>query len=418
MTKAPYILILSSLVLMMLTANSVFAIGISPAIMWMEDVLPESSVEKTAKISRSDTSTATILSLRITGKDKDYVHLPLGEELVMEVGTSSIEFPVTIKPGKLAEGTYSALLTVSGNEKMTPTENTSTEETQAGTSMVITTGTTMNIIFDVTNDNIESYLLDGCTIPSSEVKRKLSSNFRIINSGNVDTRPGKIDFTFIDTKDSSNTFLATVEASEIPITNAFKQQTVTIVLPYMDFRAGNYRATAVFHDKDGEIIYTEEKMPFQIFPEGTLAQKGELNSFTSDKTYYEDGEVVQLAAKFKNTGTIGTEATFVTEIYKDDTRVDIIKQDPLYIPVGQETEFTQDYNPIVGGSYTAKAYVQYGIFKTEVLETSFKVDVLSPWIIVGSLGGVCALIGGFLFWRHHKKSGAKATKKIASKKKK
>lgn len=426
MTKHRLVLVLISLTLMLFNISPVFAFGISPGVMSEDNLLPGSSMQKTVQISRSDASLSQMLTMKVTGDAAKYIHLPQGAKQVFPAKQTTIDFPITIEPENLGEGTYSAFLTVelTNVTKEATTDSSSGDSPSAGISML--TGARMDIRFTVTNTSLERYTVSSFLMQDTEVKQKMVLAYTVNNSGNVDTRPAKIDFTFTDVKDPTNTFAATVDAKDIPITAAFKEQQIRTVLPYMEIKTGNYKATAIFYDKNGEVIYTGEVTLVQVFPEGTLAQEGELTDYKSDKTHYEDGEVVQLTATFKNTGTIGTEATFVTEIYQGDKRIDVIKQDPIYVPMGRETEFDQDYNPVLGGDYTAKAYAQYGVTKTKILETSFSVGALSPFIIGGVLGGVCLVILLLLFWWHRRnknKAGLttktpKTAKKTAGKKKK
>jgi hypothetical protein len=130
------------------------------------------------------------------------------------------------------------------------------------------------------------------------------------------------------------------------------------------------------------MIFQSRDLKFQVYPKGTLAQKGELQSFESDKAEYESGEYVLFRGVFKNTGGVGMQAGLSISLYRDDTRVEVLSTDAQFIPTGQSVTFEKNYRPAGSGDYSAVASVSFGAQKTEELQADFSVKGKIPMVYV------------------------------------
>jgi len=159
----------------------------------------------------------------------------------------------------------------------------------------------------------------------------------------------------------------------------------------------------VFYDGD-EVIFTNEKAFLQIFPEGTLAQKGEMVAFTADKQKYEVGELGLLRAQFKNTGEIGLSAALTVELSKNGKRMELLKTEPSYVPPERSTVFTLERRFEEAGDYTAVGSVSYGINATEPVSIEFRVGGIHPLVLAGVFVALSALIAAsIIFWRKRRR---------------
>jgi hypothetical protein len=365
-------------------------------------------VKKELYISRGDASEEGIAVVTIEGTAAPYVTAPLGSPVTLPVGEQTFTYPLVIEPGALASGTYEAKITVTAGKRPAESAETSEGTVSAGTSIL--SGSQITLTFTITNQQLEQYSITSVEMAPSEENQLVGFSYGMSNTGNVDTRPAKIEFSLVDELDSGNTYSETILAEALEIVPAFTDQVVTVATK-AQLTAGLYDTTIVFYDKDDNSIYTNNLLRLQIFPEGTLAQKGELLAFSTDKTDYQVAEPVILTANFKNIGTVGINASLVVEIMKDGTRLDILKNEPVFVPVGQTANMEQTFEPTAGGTHTAVSYVNYGIATTEKIEAEFNVGALSNTSVALFIGSILLVVGGITFWIYHHKRQPKKNKR-------
>lgn len=376
------------------------AIGLSPVDIFANDILPGSKVTKELYISRADASEAAVILVSIVGEAAQYIKTPLGNELTLPAGEVSFTYPLVIEPGNLASGTYSAKINVQTTKPSAATAANEKGNVQAGT--LILSGAQVSIIFTVSNKAVEEYTITGVEMASSEENQLVGFSYLMSNTGNVDARPAKIEFSVIDEIDPTNAYKETIQGEQLEIVPAFTDTSVTVATK-AQLIAGLYNVAITFYNTAGELIYESNTLRLQIFPEGTLDQKGELADFISDKTSYQVAELAVLSATFNNIGSLGVNASLVVEIMKDGVRLDILKNEPIFIPSHQSATLEQIYKPTEGGKYTAVGYVNYGIFTTEKKEAAFTVEQLSNLTVAIFLGVILVGVGGIMFFIYHRR---------------
>jgi len=146
---------------------------------------------------------------------------------------------------------------------------------------------------------------------------------------------------------------------------------------------GTYMAKLLFLKRNGE-PQTFSDIRFQMYPRGTLAQKGELASFATNKTEYLKGETARMTGEFRNTGKIGVLATLGIEIMQNDKRVDVLSSDSVFVPVGGSYVFSKNYVPLLPGSFVAIGSMTYGANRTEEVRASFtvKTAIPTPYVLI------------------------------------
>lgn len=375
------------------------AIGASPAVTKLENIPLKSKITREISVSRGNPSQDQEATITVTGGGAPYITLPNGSTLSLPKGQQQTRFPVLVDTTNSAAGTYSANVTISLNA---PSEAKNT----TGTGSSVLSGVSVKIEFSVTTDAREEYEINKVTIQETEEGQPVGFSYQLINTGGIDARPTSIALEVTNQETKEKVYAQTIAEDELVPVKGFSDGRVD-VLTKASLPVGRYSASFIFSEGE-KSIFTDTAI-FQVFPRGTLAQKGDLASFTTDKPSYKKEEPTKLSGGFKNTGTVGIAAAMVVELFRGSTRIDLIKTDEIFVPIGQSTEFDSYYTPKEGGAYTARGYVTYGPFKTDVKEIHFTVNELNAILIAGVLAGVVVLLGLLFFIlkkRRHNKSAS------------
>lgn len=370
------------------------AIGISPALVEVVDIKPHTEVAQQVFISRGDASKAELARITISGSSAQYIQL-ISDQVELPVGEQKVAVPFIIKPGSLATGTYQATIIVSPG----PAEDF-LKEGQAGS--FIKAGAQAEIRFTVNNQEIESYTIQEVIMKDSEENQIVGFSYLMVNTGNVDTRPSRIDFSAINETDPTNAYSETIDGQELPLVPAFQEKQINVATQ-ASLSSGIYKTKLTFYNNNDDVVFSSNKLRLQIFPEGTLDLKGELLSFSSDKTEYQEGEVVKFISSFKNTGTVGLKTALVVEISIDGVRTEILKTEQIFLPVGQTTDLETTFRPAKSGLYTASAYATYGPNKTETFQIQFNVKKTSLLLLFILLGVITIVLAGGLWLLHYRR---------------
>ncbi len=134
-------------------------------------------------------------------------------------------------------------------------------------------------------------------------------------------------------------------------------------------------------------------MPFSVYPKGTLAQSGTIESVALGKTVFTSNETIPLKAIFKNTGQVPLNGVLMVDLYKEGTYIDVVRGDELTVGIGEESEFTALLQPKGSGEFTLNSYVKYGSRKSNTFVVDFTVETTLFATILNSLLGVFLLAG-------------------------
>lgn len=372
------------------------ATGISPALIEVENISPNATVERKVYVSRADAVSSQRYLFSVGGSAVQYLELPNDGIVQMESGQNQAEYAFLIKPGSLGTGTYEATIAVH------PVVEEVIAGTGGGSGSRIISGARADIRFTVTNEAIESYKITDVSMNDTEEEAAVGFSYLMTNDGNVDARPSKIDFSLTDEMDPTNTYQETILGEKLAFVPAFSEKRVD-VLTGAALNAGLYKVGINFADQKGEEIYSSTSIRLQVFPEGTLEQNGTLESVMTDKQQYQAGELVEITGSFKNTGKVGITAALTAELFLSDKRLDILKSDPLFVPANQTIDLDVTFRPQDGGEYRAKAYANYGPHKTGELETTFKVNKFDVMILIIFLAAVTVVLGGSVFYFHRRR---------------
>lgn len=372
-------------------------LGISPGTVIFDNVRPGSEIVKQIYFSRADASREQVLSIKLEGSAADALSGP--SELILPIGKNSVAYPLVINTGTLPTGIYEASLR--GMETVIKGSSGQEGENgdQSSANAVVSLGVRASIRFTVTNDVVQEFSIKEVIMQASEEGQVLGFSYFLVNSGNVDARPSKINIVITDQTDSTNVYYETIDGNNLKPVKAFSERD-ELVQTNAQLRVGRYWVDMTFYDGD-LIIFERKQLPLQIFPPGTLAQKGELMKFNIDKQEYEQNELMIFDGVFTNQGQVGIMAEFLVDIVRiqgeGNKRVDLLKTEPVFIPPQKSANFSLNKRLEEGGNYIANGFVNFGIYHSNELQVEFTVKQLNIIVVVVTLL-VISIILALLVW--------------------
>lgn len=396
------------------------ATGVIPALLEVPAIAAGTSVERTVIVSRSDQVDQTAYAdVFLEGEAADFIEHVDDPAKEFEPGVTQLEHKIVIhtqiedEDGNdiiLPEGDYTATFRVGQNKD---NEILETEAENGGTSsgQIVLSGAQGDIWFSVTNDQIEEYEIETFSAANTEERLPVVVSYRMVNTGNIGARPASVQMTFTGVTDATFELEAEILAQDMPFVLPYGQEEVSITTD-IDLPAGQYAVSAVFYNKQDEVVYEHESATLQVFPAGTLDQRAELVLFETDKEAYEAAEIVEFIGEVENTGTIGLLGSLIVEVEKDGQKVDILTSDELFIAINRTAELDFTFNPEIGGEFTATGYFKYGPYKTDESEITFTVAELGNATVLIAIGVLIVIIVLIvLLWkkRMRKRSGGATT---------
>lgn len=374
---------------LLLIPNVVSAIGISPALTFLENIPQNAEIERVIFISRGNPAQTERAKVTINGPVASYVVVPTGGIVTMPQGLNNTPVPLVIKTGTLPAGTYDATIDiVPVVEELAPGQ---------GTGSRILAGVQGRLRFSVTTKALEKYTIRSGEFTAVEQGQSIGLSYQLVNEGNTDARPSAVAITLVDEKDPTRQYTGRVEGTSLDFVGAFSERTVTVPTELKP-GVGVYRGTMTFYRADAP-IFTKNNILVQVFPAGTLAQRGEITSINTDKEEYAQGESVKVVVTFANTGESAITGAAVVEIFQDTARLEVLKSEPTLIYSGKTNAFDLFYKPERGGRYHAEAAVVYGPHKTQSARAEFMVKQTSLLFVFLALGAVTVLVALVLLWR-------------------
>ena len=378
-----------------LVPRQALALAISPSTVEVLNIPQNAAIAKNVFVGRRNPKNNERAKVTLEGPVAQYIELPKGEIMTLPQGEQSTAVPFIIKPGTLAAGTYEIKINI-----VTIPDPVSTGQSGTAGSRVVT-GVQGTIRFSVTTDVIEDFEINTVNIQETEEGQVIGFSYQLVNRGNVDARPTKIEFTATDKNDPANSYAETILNNVLKPVKALTTERMDVVT-HMQPKIGRYKTNFNFYNQE-KMIFHYDQLAMQIFPRGTLAQKAELIEFRPDKTEYKSGESVKLSAALKNTGQIGISAALTTEIFQKDTRVELLKTEAPFVPMGETVLLENFFTPQKGGKYSAKAYASFGPYRSNELTAEFRVKQLNVILLVILLTVITAVLAGLLWWLHQRK---------------
>ena len=355
--------------LMLINVTPAYALGLSPPVITIPSILRGNPQHKSVTISRapSDVGDLTIEVVpegtfgnfikTSDGKPVDGVTFP------MMAGVNTAKYDFLVDPGKAQDGKY--------NVEVSFLKGLSAEALAHKTGSIVKTGVTAVLKVTVGGDQKVSYAFDRVSGQDTETGNDTTVTYIIKNTGNVDWRPEKIHFSFLNKSDMTEAATADLSGDQIPMVYAGEddKQLSSIVSPSLP--VGEYFVKATFFDKGQQVGELTSRNPFNVYPEGTLKQAGEIVSMETNQTSYVTGDKILLDTVFHNTGAIPVQATFYANEYKDGKFVDLIKGKEYRLGLDESVTMEEVLDVHDAGKYKLDGYVEFGSRKTDIKSVEF-----------------------------------------------
>lgn len=364
------------------------AVGISPAVIVVDNMVPQMQTTKEIWFTRSDASQTETLEVTLTGPAADYV-IPeqSTSTITFPAGQQMLLYPITIQTDNLNSGTYEATLTV------TPQATAAAGATPAPTTQLLA-GAQANIRFTITTSTVEQFQIDTIAIHDSEVGAPLTMSYHMRNNSNVAAKPAQITLQIMPD------YTTTITDQDIPTVAAQTEDTVTVTTTW-PLPVGTYQVDLNFVDHTGTTVATATKLPLEIFPSGTLAQRITIADVQQNvHTVAVNQGVLTMAMTFSNGGSTATTVTPIIDIYRGSRLVDTVTGEAVVVPANASAQSTVAFRPTRFGYFSATVYGLFGPKRTNTVSATFTAYAIWP-IISASLGAsALGMFIGLVLYRY------------------
>jgi hypothetical protein len=376
-------------VLFLAGEEKALAIGISPSTVRAVNVANNIDIPKTFTVSRGNPSKEEKYTVKAIGNGAAYIKLP-SDPFVLPKGIGSVPYNFSIHPIGAQNGNYESTLIFSSI--VDPVD------AQSG-SFSLSIGLRGQVLFDVTDKEVKNFSIIRASGDNSELGQPVSFSYTLKNDGNVDARPDKIAYSFVDNADSNHTYQGEISGANLSFVPA--GQTVDSFFQVQDkIVPGRYVVKLAFYLGD-VIIGTSQNINIAIFEAGTLKQQALVKDITISKSLFQPGEIVTFTGVIQNKGDLQIQPILQIQIEKDGKQIEKLSSPPKSILKGQGASYDLTYRPTEPGKFLAKAYFEYGIVKTDLKELSFEVKKPASYLYIAVGFGILLLL--FIIYRLAKK---------------
>lgn len=236
----------------LLTPRLGMAVGVSPALVEVADILPNQTVNKQVHISRANPESDIQALVTASGSAADYIDLSNNGVVELPQGEQLVPYSFAIKTEGLLPGTYQAALAINP-----VSDADSRVETE------IMAGAQAEIQFTVASEEIESYTIQEVSMEGVKENQQINFSYLMVNTGNVDTRPSRIDFQVTNEKDPTSIYSETIDKQELPLVPAFQEKKVELTTR-ASLSADLYDTKITFYDNSGESTYIADTIRLQV----------------------------------------------------------------------------------------------------------------------------------------------------------
>ncbi|MFC1598070.1 hypothetical protein ACFL2M_00875 [Patescibacteria group bacterium] len=375
--------------------ESQISISYSPAEFNIPNMLANSVQEKILTIF-CDSSLADsniIYKTQVRGDFPEYIIID--DEVGLKKKDDSFEVEFEISPDNAAEGDYELYIDLIPFEKTSGNSPVviSGQETENVTSTTaVSLGVTIPVRFHVTNEEVVQVEVTEFSARNTEVQQPLLLYYTVVNDGNVNWRPDRVEVVIQDFVESDFELIESVEADEALQLNAGKTDTFNIkVSP--DLRVGSYKALLRIYYQ-GLVIHETESRSFSVLQKDMLKQAGDITEVNTNKPIYNQNEKIRFEAIFNNTGEMAVPTTMVVEIFRGNEYVDAVRTESVIVDPNDSVSLSKVFQFQGGGDYTLSAFVEYGLRKTSSLSTEVTVKDNGKfnWPIIPVAVAGCAVV--------------------------
>jgi len=365
--------IIYGLLIILITGTaSAVNIGVSPASLTFDNMIPGGYSETTLFISTSGDDRLQI-GFGISGPIKDWISFN-ETDFILEPRSTKTVVVYARPPLDAAGGNYS------GDIYMRASRYGGVES--GGTGLGVSGGISVGVTITLTGIRIENYKLVGVSVKDTEIGFPVRFTVDISNIGNIRTKPG-IHIEIYDKNEKNMLISSDYADTEILPT---KTESVNVEVPLTDFKVGNYIGKI-------QVKEDKQKVIFNVLERGTLALKGILKQIRLNKIWVETGETSKVEAVFENKGDLliegaklKVEAYLIDEKYGTEKLMKTFESDSLNVPIGQEITLSSYFTPQQEGRYRMTGYITYSGKNTPpkdtILNVLAKPTNYLPYIII------------------------------------
>lgn len=377
-------------------------IGLSPSSDEVDSVLREIPITKTLNLQRDLDELDLFVEVTFRGEGAEYL---TGEPTAyFPVGVKTIAYNFTIDATQAPMGTFDAVI------EFLPADTSFEGE---GTGLGVKRGVGHLLTFTVSDQELVSYMITGENFSLTEVGKPIVFSYSVNNDGNVNWRPDEIVIYAHEyvTEELFEEFRISLLENSPP--GKITTHTMDIV---HDLPPGTYTVVTEYYT--GSELVRSANASLTVFEKGTLNQRGEALSLTTNKSTYAAGELIKIEVDFQNTGELRVTGRLVTEIYDaSGSLIDLLTSDELTVDVGESVTFSDTAQIGGAGEYVLASHIEYGNKVTEVLEIPVSVEALTfatatrrplMLIAVGVLIFAVLTFVGVALSKRKKKGGATA----------
>lgn len=372
--------------ILLLPVGPVLAVGASPSEIFIPSLLRGAPQSSSIILMRSNGQVGD-LRFQVSASGDGAQYLKFEPAATLPAEKAWMDYSFQIDPGLAQTGDYEAKLQFV-NDNRAPGEAT------AEGVISIIMGVSVKVHFTVSGDEVVAFDIISSVVADTESGMNPFVSYVFANKGNVNWRPMRAELTFADSADSLNLILATLESDAFgdvpPGITKTEQIKVPLLLP-----EGAYVLATKFYGKDGvvgELVARE----FNVFAPGTMLQTGELVSVTTRTKSFDLGEKILVDGIFKNTGTVPIVAAFMTEVFKGDAYLDLIRGEEVTVDAGSEASFSQIVELGEPGDYVLSSHVRFANKKTAKQDVAITVVGKESLSFVNSPAGIAAISVGIL----------------------
>lgn len=333
-------LLLLATLLLLVQITSAANVGVSPAKINFENVLRGGYAERPITVT-IDSDIATTIEIETYGDTADWINFS-SESLSVSKGNPLRIAVSTSPPSDTPNGNYTAFLRIKSSKLGDSVED-------KATGLVIPT-LDVYIITQVTDQEIVDCFASNFKISNAEQGDDLIFEFDVENRGNVKIKPEAT----MDIWDQSSTNLIDQKDFYTTEITPTKKDQFKFKVSSKDLDIGQYWVDVAVPD-----CYSSDTLTFDVLEEGALYAAGSLQKIIVEP-WADVGDIVSIAANFKNTGEKPLEAKFKGQITYDNKIIQLLESDePLFVPIGGQDNFQFYFTPQKAGRYIISGRVFY-----------------------------------------------------------
>jgi len=333
------ILVLATLILLIQVTSSA-NVGVSPATLTFKDVLRGGFAERPVMVI-IDTEDPVDVTATTRGEIESWI--TLSEETFSVSKGKAFQLMVSVTPpSDTPNGNYTGFVTVKSSRLSQGQEG-------HATGLIIPT-LDIFVTVQVTDKEVRKCRATGFKVASIEEDDDIVFEVDVLNEGNIRLNPS-ITFDIWD-QDSINI----VKQSEYSQTQIKPTQSshMLIRIPSTGLDLGQY-----WVDMSAIDCYASQTLTFDVLEEGALRAAGVLERIVVSP-WADIDEIVPVAVNFKNTGEKPLEAKFVGKVMFKNKIIQLLEsEDPMYVPIDNQTNFQFYFTPRKAGKYIISGRVFY-----------------------------------------------------------